>query len=46
VVFAVATRHPKPLTLTEAGRCYVANIRCAFELVAETIEKLRKAAAL
>lgn len=34
-------RHPRTLALTEAGRSYVANIRRAFELIAEATETLK-----
>jgi LysR family glycine cleavage system transcriptional activator len=34
-------RQPRTLALTEAGRSYVANVRRAFELIAEATEALR-----
>lgn len=34
-------RQPRMLALTEAGRSYVANVRRAFELIAEATEALR-----
>ncbi|RWF15024.1 MAG: LysR family transcriptional regulator, partial [Mesorhizobium sp.] len=34
-------RQPRTLALTEAGRGYVANVRRAFELIAEATEALR-----
>jgi LysR family glycine cleavage system transcriptional activator len=34
-------RHPRTLSLTDAGRSYVANIRRAFELISEATEMLR-----